>query len=245
MLTRLHDPVQLFRHKMEGVAELSASERNALTALPVRVVSLGADQDIVRQADRNMQCCLLMQGLACSSKLTGEGRRQIVAFHLPGDIPDLLSLHVGTVDTTVTTMTAARVGVILHEHLRELFANRHLATALWRSLVTEAAIAREWAVNLGQRRGPARTAHLLSELITRMHAIGAIEGDSFDLPITQQELADALGLSTVHVNRSLQALRGQGLISWVGKIMSVLDREALAEAGDFDEGYLHLGAARA
>lgn len=244
MLTRIHDPVQLLRHKMEGVDALTVSERNALETLPIRVVSLGADQDIVRQADRNMQCCLLMQGLACSYKTTGEGKRQILAFHLPGDIPDLLSLHVGTVNATVATMTAARVGLILHEHLRQLFANRHLATALWRSLVTEVTIAREWTVNLGQRRGPARTAHLLCELVTRMHAIGAVNGDSFDLPITQQELADALGLSIVHVNRSLQELRGQGLISWVGKTMSVLDQEALAEIGDFDETYLHLGAAR-
>jgi CRP-like cAMP-binding protein len=225
---------------MESVFGLTNNERSALAALPIRVVSLCADQDIVRQADRSLQSCLVMQGLACSSKITGEGKRQIVALHLPGDMPDLISLHVGTVDMTVTTMTAAKVGIILHEHLRELFANSQLATALWRSIVADAAITREWTVNLGHRKALSRTAHLLSELITRMHAIGAVEGDSFDLPISQAELADALGLSTVHVNRSLQSLRRKKLISWVGATVSVLDREALAEIGDFDDDYLHL-----
>jgi len=225
---------------MEDVIDLTESERNALAGLPIRVVSLDADCDIVREADRNLQACLLMQGLACSFKMTGDGKRQIVAFHLPGDMPDLLSLHVGTVDTTVSTITAVKVGVILHEHLRELFENRRLATALWRALVADAAITREWAVNLGQRKALPRTAHLLSELTTRMHDIGAVESDSFDLPITQSELGDALGISTVQVNRSLQALRRKGLIAWVGKKLSILDRTGLAEFGDFDDGYLHL-----
>jgi len=245
MLTRLHDPIELLRHKMEGVAELTNAERKALAALPIRVVALAADQDIVRQADKSLQSCLLMQGLACSSKVVGDGRRQIVAFHLPGDLPDLMSLHVGTVDTTVMTMTPAKVGVILHEHLRELFANHRLATAFWRSLVADAAVAREWTVNLGRRDGPSRTAHLLSELIARMRDIGAVNGDSFDLPITQEELGDALGMSTVHVNRCLQSLRRKGLISWVGATLSILDRSSLAEAGDFNDEYLNLSRSAA
>lgn len=241
MLTRLHDPIQLVQRKMEDVAALTADDREALAALPIRVIALDADQDIVRQADRSLQSCLLIQGLACSSKILGNGKRQIIAFHLPGDMPDLQSLHLGAVDITVTTMTPAKVGIILHEHLRELFDNRRLATGLWRSLVADAAISREWVANVGQRQGVCRTAHLLSELITRMHAIGAVKGDSFDLPITQEELGDALGISAVHVNRCLQELRRQGLISWVGATLSILDREALAEVGDFDDEYLHLG----
>lgn len=242
MLTRLHDPIQLLQRKMEDIAALTADDLQALAALPIRVIALEADQDIVRQAGRNSQSCLLVQGLACSSKMLGSGKRQIVAFHLPGDMPDLQSMYLGTVDITVTTMTPAKIGIVLHEHLRELFDNSRFTTAFWRSLVTDAAISREWVANVGQRQGVCRTAHLFSELITRMHAIGAVKGGSFDLPITQEELGDALGMSTVHVNRCLQALRRQGLISWLGKTVSILDREALAEIGDFNDYYLYLGA---
>lgn len=240
MFTRTHDPVQLLQRKLD-VSDLSYNDRDALAALSIRVVPMGADQDIVLQGDQTSQSCLLVQGLACSWKITGKGKRQIVAFHLPGDLPDLLNLHSGVVDTAVTTLTPAKVGIILHKDLRQLFARPRLAEALWGSLVTDAAIAREWAVNLGRREGPCRTAHLLSELMERMHSIGAVEGDSFELPITQEVFGDALGMSTVHVNRCLKALRRQGLISWVGGRLFILDLEALADFGDFEDSYLHFG----
>lgn len=239
MLTRLHEPVTLLRLRLAGL-DLSPGEEKAITSLPVRAVSLAADQSIIREADRSQQSCILLQGLACSSKVTGEGKRQIVGFHLPGDMPDLLSFHLGTIDTAITTMTPARIGIILHEHLEELFTHRRLAAALWRAMVSEAAIHREWVVNVGRRRGIARTAHLLCELVCRMEAIGAIDGDNFELPLTQEEMADALGLSIVHVNRSLQVLRQQGLITWRGPVLRVLDRPALMEMGDFNDDYLHL-----
>jgi len=242
MLNRLHDPVELLQRKLERVAALTSDDRRALAALPLRVAHFRADQDIVRQADRTLQSCLLIQGLACSYKIVGHGKRQIVAIHLPGDMPDLQSLHLGQVDTTVMTMVPTKVAIILHEHLGGLFANPHIATALWRSIVADAAIAREWVANVGRRRAVTRTAHLLTELITRMYAIGAVKGDSFELPITQEELGDALGMSVVHVNRSLRALRQQGLISWVGPVVSILDLQALATVADFDADYLHFGA---
>lgn len=210
MLNRLHDPVELLQRKIERAAALTSEDRRVLAALPIRVADFRADQDVVRQADRTLQSCLLIQGLACSYKIVENGKRQIVAIHLPGDMPDLQSFHIGQVDTTVTTMVPTKVAIILHEHLSGLFANPHIAAAFWRLLVADAAIAREWVANVGRRRAVARTAHLLAELITRMYAIGAVKGDSFELPITQEELGDALGMSVVHVNRSLRALRQQG-----------------------------------
>jgi CRP-like cAMP-binding protein len=240
MLNRLHDPLQLLRHKIESIVDLTEDDHRALNELPIRLIELGANQDIVRQADKSLQSCLLMRGLACSSKIVADGRRQIVAFHLPGDMPDLQSLHLGIIDTTVTTLTPAAVGIVLHEHLRQLFDRRRLATALWRYLVTDAAVSREWVANVGQREGVSRTAHLMCELITRMHAIGAVDGDSFDLPVTQQELADALGMSSVHVNRCLQVLRKLGLIAFAGGTLSVVNQEGLERIGDFSDDYLHL-----
>lgn len=238
MLVRVHDPVQLLSHKFRNIAELSAEELDALAAVPIRVVSMAADQSIVIQDDPDPQSFVLIQGLACSFKVNGDGSRQIVAFHLPGDMPDLLSLGFGRADATIATMTACTIGLIRNDHLRELFA-KGLAVALWHVLAADAAITREWVVNLGARNSLSRTAHLLSELFARMQAIGAVKGDSFELPITQQELGDALGISVVHVNRSLKTLRMQGLISWVGVKVSILDRVALAEVGSFVGDYLH------
>lgn len=241
MFTQLHDPVHLLMRKMEGIDGLSDSDRVALAKLPIRSITLGTDKDIVREGDRSLQSCILLQGLACSSKITGAGKRQIVAFHLPGDMPDLQSLTLGTIDTTITTMIPSKVGIILHEHLLGLFENRRLNAGFVRSLVLDAAVSREWVVNVGRRDALSSTAHLLSELSTRMHSIGAAaDGNSFDLPITQQDLADALGLSIVHANRCLQVLRKKSLISWVGQTLTILDREGLEEIGDFTPDYLHM-----
>jgi CRP-like cAMP-binding protein len=231
----------LLERKIGPPSALAQDDRRAIGALPIRMVAVRPDQDLIRQGDRISQSCLLVQGLACSWKMTGEGRRQIIAFHLPGDLPDLLNLHSGTADAAVTTLTPAKFGIIIHDDLRELFDRPRIVAALWGSVAVDAAVACEWAVNLGRRDGPCRTAHLLSELLHRMHVIHAVEGDSFDLPVTQEELGDALGMSTVHVNRCLQALRRKGLISWKGGIVSVLDSKALAAFGDFEPSYLNSG----
>jgi CRP-like cAMP-binding protein len=242
MLNRFHDPNTLLRNKMERFVELSDRDRRALSALPIRVVAFGRDQEVVREADPTTRSCLLVQGLACSSKVLSDGRRQIMAMHFAGDIPDLHSLEVGLADATITTMVPSTVGIILHEHLRDLRINPNLFTALWRWVVADGVITREWVANLGQRQAIVRTAHLLSELSVRMRALGAAgAGSSYDLPVTQQELGDTLGLSTVHVNRCLQVLRRQRLISWVGTTLTILDQDGLEEAGDFSDDYLHFG----
>jgi CRP-like cAMP-binding protein len=241
MLHRAHDPVLLLANKIGPASFLLEDDRRTLAALPIRVIAVEADRDLVREADQTSQASVLTRGLACSWKMTGRGKRQIIAFHLPGDLPDILNLHGGTADACVTTLTPATFGIIRHDNLRALFNHPRIAAALWGAVVSDGAIAREWAVNLGRREGACRAAHLLCELLHRMHTIDEVEGDSFDLPITQEELGDALGMSTVHVSRCLQSLRSQGLISWKQGVLSVLNREALVEFGDFQESYLNTG----
>ncbi len=226
--------------KLESIGELTEDERRALLALPGRVVDVRADQDIVREGDHPTQCCLLLQGFAARYKLTNLGKRQIFAFHTAGDIPDALSLHLRTMDHSLGTLTPCRLGFIGHDAMRELFRQHpRLMEVFWRDTLVDAAIFREWMIGIGRRSAKTRIAHLFCELYLRLRAVGLADGSRVPLPLTQTEVGDALGLSTVHVNRNLQDLRAESLIEWERGALTVLDWEGLKRAGEFDPIYLH------
>ncbi|KAA2236641.1 Crp/Fnr family transcriptional regulator [Salinarimonas soli] len=227
--------------KLESITDLTEAERQGLLSLPLRVQEVRADQDITREGDRPTQSFLLLEGFICRYKLTQVGKRQIFAFHTPGDIPDLLTLHLKTLDHNVGTVTACTVGFIQHEHLHELLRQQpRLMDVFWRDTLVDGAIFREWMLGIGRRSARTRIAHLFCEMTTRLRAVDLVDGNRVPLPITQAELGDALGLSTVHVNRSVQELRGDNLIEWQGGVLTVLDWESLKAAGEFDPTYLHL-----
>jgi CRP-like cAMP-binding protein len=227
--------------KLESLFALAEAERRAIVDLPLQVTHLRADQDIVREGDRPTRSCTLLEGFAAMFKVTAEGKRQITAFHIPGDIPDLQSLHLEVLDTSLGTLTPCTVGFIQHEALHAL-CDRHprIAKALWRETLVDAAIFREWTVNVGRREAYARIAHILCELMVRLQVVGLTQDHTAQIPITQNEFADATGLSNVHVNRVLQALRSDGLIVLRGNTFQVVDWDKLKQAGDFDPTYLHL-----
>jgi CRP-like cAMP-binding protein len=227
--------------KFATIIDLTAAEREALGALPMQITEVRADQDIVRQGDRPTRSCAVLEGFACTSKVTEDGRRQISAFHVRGDIPDLQSLHLSVLDISVSTITPCLLGFIPHEALLDL-CDRYprLCHVLWRETLIYASIFREWLVNVGQREAFGRMAHLLCETIVRLQAVGLAEHRRCSFPVTQQELADATGLSSVHVNRTLQDIRKAGLIRWKGAELEVLDWEGLKKAAGFDPTYLHL-----
>jgi CRP-like cAMP-binding protein len=227
--------------KLESIADLSAEEKKALLGLPLTIKSLPADTDIIREGSRPSECSLLIEGLACRYKITPEGKRQIMSFHIPGDIPDLQSLHLRVMDHSLGTLTSSKVGFIPHEAIRGL-ARRHpgIGDAFWRDTLIDAAGFRERMVGIGRRTAYQRIAHLLCEMLVRFEAIGLADEHTYELPITQAELGDALGLSTVHVNRVLQDLRKDGLIVLRGGLLSAPDWEGLKQAGEFDPTYLHL-----
>jgi CRP-like cAMP-binding protein len=236
-----HSPNTLMIRKLESIFPLSDEEKQALQDLPVQITVLNADEDIVRIGDRPSQCCLLVEGFTCVYKLTTEGKRQIMALHVPGDMPDLQSLHLKVMDNSVATMTQCTVGFIQHEDLRRV-CDRYprITAALWRETLVDASIFREWLLNVGRREAYNRMAHLLCELLVRLNAVGLVEDHTFDLPLTQGELADAIGTSNVHVNRVLQELRADGLIRTTGTRVNIPDWDQLKEAGEFDPLYLHL-----
>jgi CRP-like cAMP-binding protein len=241
MHASLHPRDNPLIRKMESVFTLDEDERQALETLPMQVAVIKDDQDIVRMGDRPSRCCLILSGFAATYKVTAGGKRQIVSFAIAGDIPDLQSLHLKTLDTSIATISTCRVGFIQHEALRDICLRYpRIGAAFWRETLIDAAIFREWVMNVGQREAYQRMAHILCELVVRMRAVGLAEDHVCDLPITQSEFADALGITTVHVNRVLQQMRADGLIESKGTQVKIPDWDKLKQAGEFDPAYLHL-----
>jgi CRP-like cAMP-binding protein len=235
-----HHSAALIR-KLESIAPLAPEEKAALLRLPLRLRAVPANQDILREGDVPSECCLIVAGFACCYNVTAQGRRQILSFHISGDIPDLQGLHLSVMDHSLGTLIPSQLAFIQHEDLRSLMRNHpRIGDLFWRDTLIDAAVFRQWVVNVGRRQAPTRMAHLLCELLVRLRAVELVEDHAFDLPLTQAELADALGLSNVHVNRVLQDLRGEGLISLHGKALKVLDWEGLKNVGEFNPTYLHL-----
>jgi CRP-like cAMP-binding protein len=227
--------------KLESIFTLTDDERHALQKLPMQIAAIKADQDIVREGDHPSRSCLILSGFACTYKVTAQGKRQIVSFNLPGDVPDLQSLHLKVLDNSVSTVSPCSIGFINHEALRDI-CHRYprIAAAFWRGTLIDAAIFREWVLNVGRREAYTRMAHVFCELLTRLRAVGLVKDKACDLPITQGEFADAIGVTPVHVNRVLQQLRAEGLIELKGDRLKVLDWDRLKEVGEFDPTYLHL-----
>ena len=227
--------------KLESILVLSEDEKDVLRNVSGTIKTVGPRQDLVREGDRPHECCLILDGFAYRYKLTDDGKRQIFSFHIPGDIPDLQSLHIDVMDHSLAALTATKAMFIPHETVCDLMRRcPRIGDAFWRDTLIDAAVFREWIMNLGRREAYGRMAHLLCEFYVRLRAVGLTNGPAYEFPLTQAELADATGLSAVHVNRTLQELRGEGLITLRNGSLAVLDWERLQEAGEFDPAYLHL-----
>jgi CRP-like cAMP-binding protein len=227
---------------LRSIHRIDADDELAIHALPLRVVDYGAHRDIVREGDRPSQCCIIFDGMTGWYKTTGDGRRQILSFQIAGDIPDLHGLHLAVMDSTLLTFGPCKLGFVDHEAMRALCDRRpRIASAFWRSTLIDGAIFREWVANVGGRKAFERVAHLLCEQVARRRAVDLMASDfSCSLPLTQVDISNASGLSTVHVNRALQHLRKLRLIRFERYVLTVLDWDGLQDVGDFDLGYLNL-----
>lgn len=226
--------------RLESITDLSAEERSALVHLPVHLREIGADEDVVREGDKPSECCLILKGYACRYKMTEDGKRQIMSFHIQGEVPDFQSLYLRTMDHSLGTLTPCRMAFVAHQTFHALF-ERHprLVGVFMREALIDAAIFREWMLNIGRRRAEARLAHLLCEMFLRHKAVGLVRDHAFEFPITQAELGDAVGFSTVHINRLLQELRGLTLLSLEDRVLTILDWPRLKRLAGFDPTYLH------
>lgn len=219
----------------------STAEREALARLPLSVAEVPAGYHVARQGDRPKHACLVVEGFAAMQKITADGRRQILSFCIPGDVPDLQSFHLGVMDCGLATLTRAVLAFIPHAALRETIHQfPGLGEMLWHLTLVDASIYREWIANIGQREARARVACILCEIMVRMQAAGLADGHRCYFPITQVELADATGISVVHMNRTMQFLRQAGYVSLADDVLTVLDWPRLSALATFDPTYLHL-----
>ncbi|WP_210526688.1 Crp/Fnr family transcriptional regulator [Rubellimicrobium arenae] len=227
--------------KLARAMVLSEDEIIAIRAVPVQSAQVKADQIISREGDKPSRSFLLSEGVTCTSKVVAGGKRQIMALHILGDVPDMHTLHLKLLDSDIWAITDCQLDYMPHADLRRLnLAHPRLGEDLWRATLVDGSIHREWVVNVGQREAPSRMAHLFCEIMVRSKQAGLAQDGTCPFPVTQADLSEMTGLSPVHVNRTLQALRGQGLISFGQGRLTIHDWDGLVELGDFRDDYLHL-----
>jgi CRP-like cAMP-binding protein len=232
--------LSLWASRLELRSRLSAQDRAIIAALPGRVERFGSSQDVVALGSRTTHSCLVAEGLVARFGQTESGARQFTAFYLPGDMGDLHSAVLPRVTAPLQSALHATIVFVPHaDILNALEQSPALARAFWRDCVVDAQVSSQWMLNLGRRTAQARVAHLLCEMARRYQRIGgSVTG--FPLDFTQGHLADATGLTNVHVNRSLRTLRESGAVEVRDRRVSVLDWALLAQLGEFDEEYLYL-----
>lgn len=230
--------------KLQSIGALDREELEAVRQLPIVVRDIRRGHDIVREGDRPLQCCVVMEGFTLRYKVIEEGKRQILSFHTPGDIPDLQSLHLKVMDHSLAALSPMKAGFVQHADMRDLCLRYpRITSLLWRDTLIDGAIFREWLTGVGRRDATTRIAHLFCEVYARLDAIGLTEDGAARFPITQVELSDALGLTDVHVNRSLSVIKAQGLLSIKGGTLTIIDWDRLKVLGHFDPTYLHIDPA--
>lgn len=231
--------------KMEQFTSFSAEDQQVLDELAAKNQRQYAPgQDIIREGEHSPDNHLILSGVACRYKLLADGGRQIVAFLVPGDLCDAEIFILKEMDHSICAIGPCLIAAIRGDTMRDLLLHRPgIALALWWGTLQDEGVLRARIIDIGRRDARQRIAHIFYEVLIRHRAVGLAEDDTFDWPATQTDLADATGLTSVHVNRTLQRLREEGLIAAEGKRLKVLDRAGLRGAADFTPNYLHLDRA--
>jgi CRP-like cAMP-binding protein len=236
----LHPTFEKMVRRLERRSPLGEAGRRALFGLPHTIRPLSVGAHLIRDGDRPEHCCLLLSGFAHRYRITGEGGRQIISIHMASEFVDLQNGLLSVADHSVQMLTDAEVAYIPQRAIQEAaFGDPAVARALWIDTLIDASIFREWVVNVGRRDSRARVAHLLCEFSMRLEAAGLASNHHYELPMTQEQLADAVGLTSVHVNRVLKQLGQDGLISRDKRRIVIEDWPGLRATGDFNERYLH------
>lgn len=234
-------PLAPLVRKLSQWMDLAEEDADAVLSLPFTSKSLSAQNYIVRDGDTPEHSCLLVSGFAYRQKVVGNGGRQILALHVKGDMVDLQNSLLRTADHSVQALTKVEVAFIPRRAVLDLaFARPKVGMAMWYDTLVDGSVHREWTANIGRRDAPTRLAHLLCEFGIRLHAAGLGEVCCYEIPMTQEQLADVTGLTPVHVNRTLMALDRQGLTDRTKRAVTIRDWKRLADMGDFHSDYLHL-----
>jgi CRP-like cAMP-binding protein len=228
--------------KLAYRVRLDAADRAAILALPFTAKMIERHHYVVREHDVATHSCLMLSGYSIRSKTVSSGNRQIVSVHMKGEMVDLQNSLLKRADHSVQMLASSRVALIPREAVLKLTMERPMvARAMWIDTLVDAAIFREWIANVGRRDARTRIAHLLCEFALRLKLAGIGEETCYELPMTQEQLGDATGLTSVHVNRTIKSLEADGLIERSDpRSIQIGDWRKLADVGDFDSNYLHL-----
>ncbi len=241
----LSDPSPLFPFldKLASRSALGPVERQAILALPAHPAQIQTNRDFVRLGERVDHASFVVAGMVGRFGQNSEGNRQITAIHLPRDMIDLHSVVAPEASSALQALTVTTILRVPLTALRAVArAHPAIAEAFWRECVVDAAILAEWTVNVGRRDARARLCHLLCEVACRSAGLTTRSGASIPFPATQNHIADMTGLTSVHVNRSLQALKHDGVVELHNRVIHIIDWDQLQLIGDFDPAYLHLAA---
>ncbi|PTM40634.1 Crp/Fnr family transcriptional regulator [Bosea sp. 124] len=221
--------------------ELSHEERTLIEGMAMRRKIVRKGDELVAQHSQPSESCIVVKGFTAREVLLDDGKRQITALHIPGDFVDLHAFLLKVMDHSVVALTDCEVGYVPHrELLRVIDRSPHLGRLFWLSTVIDGAIQRAWITSSGRRSATAHLGHLICELYLRLSAADLARDGRFSFPVPQSELADALGFSLVHVNRTLQELRATGFVTWKGSAITITDFDGLAALSQFDPTYLNL-----
>jgi CRP-like cAMP-binding protein len=232
--------------KLQQWRKLDDQDCEALLALPFRIAKFRSQEYIVREGDRPVNSCLILSGFAVRHKVAGNGGRQIFSIHMKGDLADLQNSLLGTADHNLQALSHVEVAMIPVKAIQDIaFARPEVGKAMWYETLVEGSIFREWTLNVGRRDARTRIAHMLCEFALRLEAAGMSERNGYELPMNQEQLADALALTAVHTNRTLMALGEEGFITRTNRSVVIEDWLKLAAIGDFDASYLHLAEVHA
>jgi len=228
--------------RLEEYTPLTDADRAELATLCSQATrTIGARVDLISEGDAPPYIYVILDGWACHYRTLDDGRRQIVDFAIPGDLCDLNLFILDRMDHSICAVTRLKVAEVGREMLRRVVTNcPNITTALWWVELVSKSIHREWIVNVGQRTARERVAHLFCEMFIRLESVGLTVGFSCDFPLTQNDIADTTGLTAVHVNRTIQELRRDGLIVLERRKLTIPDMLALQGAGLFNPDYLHI-----
>jgi len=243
MLTRNLSAADGLILKLQSFARLSQEDRAALAALGRGpLLEVQPRRDLIREGDEPKNVRLVVSGWACRYKGLPDGRRQVVGLFVPGDLCDANVYILKKMDHSIGAITRVTYLQVPAEQMERITLERpRVAQALWWHELVNASVQREWLLNVGQRSAYERIAHLLVEMFMRLRVVELTDGRSCDFPITQTDIAEATGLTPVHVNRTLQDLRREGLVELANKRLTIPDLDSLMRAAMFNPDYLHLG----
>jgi CRP-like cAMP-binding protein len=235
-----------FIDNLRRYTDLTPVDLGLLESACATVRAHPAGHDLVLEGDPPGPIFIILEGWACRYKLLPWGTRQIVAFMMPGDFCDLHAGIPDEMDHSIGTLTRARVAMIARPDMEHLIENRPALTrAFWRVQLVNESVSRSWIVSMGRRNAAERVAHLMCEFYVRAHNVGLTSGDHCEMPLTQIVLADALGMTAVHINRVLRQLRLAGIMTVGDGTLTITDAQKLARAAGFDDHYLHRRLKRA